>query len=74
MRSWRRQVWIDRGTDLQVPGHVGHRAAGVEEVEHLAPEVRRVSTTSCEALLQGSSATRVQESDSTEGGTHQTLH
>lgn len=57
--------------DPEVARDVGDGASAGDQVQHSAPELRRIATTSHEALLQGSSGTRVQGSGSTERGTHQ---
>ena len=33
-----------RGADPQIPRHVDHRPTGLDQVEHLAPELRRMTS------------------------------
>lgn len=68
MRSWRRQVWID--SSLIPRSKRRPRRCARWQVQHSAPELRRIPTTSHEALPQGSSGTRVQQTDSVERGAH----
>ena len=66
---------VDRlGADVEVARDVGDGASGLDQVQHLGPELRRATTSSHKALLQGSSGSRIPEPDSTERGTHQSLH
>ena len=51
MRSWRRQVEIDWALVPQRLGDLGDRPSGLDQVQDLAPELRRVAASSHAVLL-----------------------
>jgi hypothetical protein len=55
MRSWRRQVELDWALVPQRPGDLGDRPPGLDQVQDLAAELRRVAASSDAVLLSSAS-------------------
>jgi hypothetical protein len=56
-------------TDTEVAGHIGDLAAGLEQIEHLAPKPGRIPA-SPHTTPSTQGGTKIQQSDSEEVGTH----